>query len=103
MNLTGICEDLGSIPGLPQWAKDVASAMGCGIGHGQGSDLMLQWLRCRPVATGLIRPLAWEPPYTCLGCSPEKKKKSTDVWHWESAYYVKAQNLPPTPKTWRSK
>ena len=30
-------------------------------GHRRGSDL--QWLWCRLVATALIRPLAWEPPY----------------------------------------
>ena len=28
-----------------------------------GSDLVLLWLWCSPVATALIGPLAWEPPY----------------------------------------
>ena len=27
------------------------------------SDLALLWLWCRPAATALIEPLAWEPPY----------------------------------------
>ena len=35
----------------------------CGVGGRQGSDPTLQWLWCRPVATALMRPLAWEPPY----------------------------------------
>ena len=37
--------------------------MSCGVGRECGSDLVLQWLWCRPAAVALIRPLAWEPPY----------------------------------------
>ena len=36
--------------------------MSCGVGRRLGSDLALLWLWCRPAATALIEPLAWEPP-----------------------------------------
>ena len=38
-------------------------AMSCGVGWRRGSDPVLLWLWCRPEATALIRPLAWEPPH----------------------------------------
>ena len=47
--------------------------MGCDIGHRRGSDPMLLWLWYRPVATALIGPLAWEPPYA-MGTALEKAK-----------------------------
>ena len=59
-NPTGNQEVAGSIPGLAQWVKDLAS---CGVGCRWGSDLALLWLWHRPGATAPIRPLAWEPPY----------------------------------------
>ena len=37
--------------------------MSYGVGCRRGSDPALLWLWHRPVATALIRPLAWEPPY----------------------------------------
>jgi len=48
--------------------------MSCGVGHRHGSNLALLWLWHRPVATILIRPLAWEPPYAA-GVALKRKKK----------------------------
>ena len=49
--------------------------MSCGVGLRRGSDPTWLWLWCRPVATALIRPLAWEPPYA-TGAALEKGKKT---------------------------
>ena len=39
-------------------------------------DLALLLLWCRPAATALIRPLAWEPPYAKgMALKRQKKKK----------------------------
>ena len=38
-----------------------------------GSELL--WLWCRPVATALIGPLAWEPPYATGAAQKTAKKK----------------------------
>ena len=48
--------------------------MSCGVGCRCGLDLPLLWLWRRPAATTLIRPLAWEPPYSA-GASLEKDQK----------------------------
>ena len=47
------------IPVLAQWVKDP----------------VLLWLRCRPVATALIEPLAWEASYATSGALKSKEKK----------------------------
>ena len=52
---------VGSIPSLAQWVEDPE----------------LLWLWCRPTATALIRPLAWEPPYA-MGAALEKAKKKKE-------------------------
>ena len=37
-------------------------AVSCGVGHRCGSDPVLLWLWCKPMAIAPIHPLAWEPP-----------------------------------------
>ena len=48
--------------------------MNCGVGQRRSLDPVLLWLWCRLVATALIRPLAWEPPYAA-GAALEKAKR----------------------------
>ena len=59
--------------------KGSSIAMSCGVGCRCGLDPVLLW--CRPAATALIRPLAWEPPYA-TGVAlkrQETKKKFSDL------------------------
>ena len=52
--------------------------MSCGVDH-NGSDLTLLWLWLRPVATALIGPLVWEPPYaTGMALKRPKKKEKKE-------------------------
>ena len=58
-NLTSICGDSGSIPGLTQQVKASGIAVSCGVGHRPGKDPTLLWLWCRLVAAAPIQ-LQWE-------------------------------------------
>ena len=49
--------------------------MSCGVGHRRGLDPSLLGLWHRPVATALIRPLAWELPYAAGAALKTKKGK----------------------------
>ena len=58
--------------------------MSCGVGHKCGLDPTLLWLWCRLVATALIQPLAWEPPYAAGAAleraKRQKKKNQYDIY-----------------------
>ena len=52
--------------------------MSCGVDYRCGLHLVLLQLWCRPAATTLIGPLAWEHPYavdTALDRQKKKKKR----------------------------
>ena len=49
-----ILEDMGSIPGLDQWVKDLVLAMSCDVVHRRGSDPFLLWLWHWLAAVALI-------------------------------------------------
>ena len=47
--------------------------MTCGVGGICGLDPALLWLWCRPAATALTGPLAWEPP-CAMGVALKRQK-----------------------------
>ena len=68
--------------------------MSCGVGRRHGLDPAWLWLWCRPAATALISPLAWEPLYA-VGAALEKakrqfkkKKKERKNIFWENSFLV---------------
>ena len=50
--------------------------MSYGVDRRRSSDPALLWLWCRPVATALTKPLAWEPPYAASAALKRQKKKT---------------------------
>ena len=62
------------------WGSGVA--MSCGVGRRCYLDPMLLWLWHRPVATALIRPLVWEPPYAVGAALRKKRQKKKKTWFY---------------------
>ena len=52
--------------------------MSCGVACGCGSDPVLLWLWCRPVAIAMIRPLPWEPPYAVRAAEEKTKRQKKE-------------------------
>ena len=77
-NLTSIYEDTDWIPGLVFSGLRSGVVMSCAAGCRCSSDLELLWLQGRPVATALIRPLAWEPP-CAMGVAVKKKNRNRKI------------------------
>ena len=69
-NLTGIHKDVGLIPGLNQWVKDLVLL--------QSLDLALLGLWYEPVAAAPIQPQAWEPPHATSADIKKKKPKNNN-------------------------
>ena len=67
--------------------------MSCGIGHRWGSDPMLLGLWCRPAATTLIGPLAWESPYA-MGVALKRQKKKSLLPSNNYSFYIMALSFP---------
>ena len=75
-----VSEDVGLIPGLAQWIKDLVLPS-CSIVRRQDSDLALLWLWCRLAAEAPIQPLAWERPYAAgTALKRTTKKKVHTAW-----------------------
>ena len=85
--------------------------MSWGVGHRCCLDPVFLWLWFRPVATALIGPLAWEPPYavgaaqeiaTTTTTAKDKKKNKTklifnlfDIRLCRKKYFEKAESKDP--------
>ena len=56
--------------------------MSCGVVHRCYSDPGLLWLWRRAVATALIGPLAWEPPYAADAALKRQKDEHREKQIW---------------------
>ena len=74
------CEDVGLIPGLTSWVRDLLVAVSCGVGHRRGSDAALLWLWSGLAAVALIRPLARELPYAAGAALKRKRQKKKIIF-----------------------
>ena len=78
----------------------IGVAMSCGVGCRCGLDPTLLWLWHRPVATALIRPLAWEHPYA-VGVAVEKAKRQKKIVTKKQMGPIKLKNLGTENETAR--
>ena len=79
-NPTSACEDVGLIPDLTLWVKDLAlGKLWHSLQMQLGAAMPRLW--CRPAAAALIQSLAWELPYAAGAAfrsttKPNKKRSS---------------------------
>ena len=63
--------------------------MNCGVGCKRSSDPALLWLWCRPAATALTGPLAWEPPHAAgVALKRPKQNKKRSYLFGPDSWYV---------------
>ena len=75
------------------------------MGHRRGWNLALLWLWCRPAATALIQPLAWEPPNAVGAALKRKRKKKKRLTGYIVVYpysAIKFNTLPIQTTMWDS-
>jgi len=70
----------------------------CGVGCRRGLDPTWLWLWCRPVATALIRPLAWEHP-CATGAAQEMAKRQKKKKIYEFTSYPSGKTNKQNPQT----
>ena len=59
----------------------ILCSVSCGVDRRCGLESCIAGLWCRPVATALIGPLSWEPPYASgAAFKKQKKKKTLGIW-----------------------
>ena len=74
----------------------ISGVVSCGVGHRCCLDLELMCLWCRPMATGLIWPLAWDSLYT-VNAAPNKKTKKIGFYIFSICFMRLPISLLKTP------
>ena len=80
----------------------IGVAVNCGVGRRHGWDSTLLWLWRRLVATVLIRPLAWEPPYAAgeaQEMAKRQKKKKRIIHHVFRSAVLESHYLGSKPSS----
>ena len=95
MNLIGIHEGMGLIPGIAQWVKGSRVAVSSYVSCRYSPDPTLQWLWHRLAATTPIGPLAQELP--CATGAALKGKKTKQI---KTVWDVKRNSSKSWSHTW---
>ena len=88
MNLTRTHEDVGLIPGLVQWVKDLALPQAAYTLQMQlRSDVAVAVAVAQAAAVAWIQPLAQEVQYAA-GATFKKKKSQLSHWLKRNSYFI---------------